>query len=133
LSSGEATTGVSPVTVLTPRRDDMSVISFADESARADPHLNQKFEETLQTAFDIMQTKSLKKALDYLIACNFLTPSPRDISSFLRLYQTRIDTSVLGDYLGEGGTDGDEVERFNLIRFHYTSAISFVGMNVEQG
>lgn len=133
LSPGEATTGVSPVTALTPRRDDMSVISFAEESARADPHLNQKFEETLQTAVDIMQTKSLKKALDYLIACNFLTPSPRDIASFLRLYQTRIDTSVLGDYLGEGGTDGDEVERYNLIRFHYTSAISFVGMNVEQG
>eukprot|EP00557_Chaetoceros_sp_GSL56_P011172 CAMPEP_0176485444 /NCGR_PEP_ID=MMETSP0200_2-20121128/5040_1 /TAXON_ID=947934 /ORGANISM="Chaetoceros sp., Strain GSL56" /LENGTH=2385 /DNA_ID=CAMNT_0017882083 /DNA_START=272 /DNA_END=7429 /DNA_ORIENTATION=+ len=133
LLAGVGPLGVSPITALTPRRDDMSVISFADESARGDPHLNQKFEETLQTAFDIMQTKSLKKALDYLIACNFLTPSPRDIASFLRLYQIRIDTSALGDYLGEGGTDGDEVERYNLIRFHYTSAISFVGMNVEQG
>ena len=80
-----------------------------------------------------MKTKSLKKALDFLIACNILTPSPRDIASFLRLYQARIDTSMLGDYLGDGGKDGDEVEHYNLIRFHYTCAISFVGMNVEQG
>jgi len=125
--------GASPLTARSPRRDDMSVISFADESVRGDPHLSQKFEDTLNTAFEILRTKSLKKALEYLIACNILTPSPRDIASFLRLYQTRIETSVLGDYLGEGGKDGDEVEHYNLIRFHYTSAISFVGMNVEQG
>ena len=125
--------GASQLTARSPRRDDISIISFADESVRGDPHLSQKFEDTLNTAFEILQTKSLKKALEYLIACNILTPSPRDIASFLRLYQTRIETSVLGDYLGEGGKDGDEVEHYNLIRFHYTSAISFVGMNVEQG
>lgn len=125
--------GSSPISGRSPRRDDVSIVSFADESARGDPHLSQKFEETLNTAFEIMKAKSLKKALEYLNACNILTSSPRDIATFLRLYQTRIDTSVLGDYLGEGGKDGDEVEHYNLIRFHYTAAISFVGMNVEQG
>lgn len=125
---------VSPIHGRSPRRDDASNISMTEESIRgSDPILSHKFEENLDTAFEILQTKSLKKALDYLIACNMLTPSPRDIASFLRLYQSRIDTAVLGDYLGEGGKDGDEVEHYNLIRFYYTSAISFVGLNVEQG
>jgi len=94
---------------------------------------NLKIDETLKTAFDIMETKSLKKALDYLFACNFLTHSPRDIASFLRLYQAKIDPEILGDYLGEGGRDGAEIEYFKLIRFFYTRAISFVNMSIEQG
>lgn len=125
--------GSSPLAAKSPRQDDMSIMSFAEESLRGDPQTNQKFEDTLNTAYEIMESKSLKKALEYLVACSLLTPSPRDIATFLRLYQTRIDTAVLGDYLGEGGKDGDEVEHYNLIRFYYTSAISFVGMNVEQG
>lgn len=133
LSASSNFRGTSPLTAKSPRRDDASVVSFAEDSIRGDPHLSEKLEETLDTAFEIMKTKSLKKALDFLIACNILTPSPRDIASFLRLYQARIDTSMLGDYLGDGGKDGDEVEHYNLIRFHYTCAISFVGMNVEQG
>lgn len=125
--------GSSPLAAKSPRQDDMSIMSFAEESLRGGPQTNQKFEDTLNTAYEIMESKSLKKALEYLVACSLLTPSPRDIATFLRLYQTRIDTAVLGDYLGEGGKDGDEVEHYNLIRFYYTSAISFVGMNVEQG
>ncbi len=113
--------------------DDASILSMADDSLRGDPQFTQKMEETLNVAFEIMQDKNLKKAFDYLIACNFLTSSPKDIASFLRLYQSRIDTATLGEFLGEGGKDGDEKEHFNLIRFHYVSAISFVGMNVEQG
>ena len=94
---------------------------------------SHRMEEALKVAFEIMTTKSLKKALEYLIACNFLTPSPRDIASFLRLYQAKLDPMILGEYLGEGGKDGADVEYFNLIRFSYVRAISFVGMNVEQG
>lgn len=125
---------ISPLQGRSPRRDDASNISMTEESIRGSVSiLSHKFEENLDTAFEILQNKSLKKSLDYLIACNMLTPSPRDIASFLRLYQSRIDTAVLGDYLGEGGKDGDEVEHYNLIRFYYTSAISFVGLNVEQG
>jgi len=114
-------------------QDDISVLSMADDSIRGDTHFTQKMEDTLDVAFEIMQGKNLKKAFDYLIACNVLTPSPKDIASFLRLYQSRIDTMTLGEFLGEGGKDGDEVEHFNLIRFNYVCAISFVGMNVEQG
>jgi hypothetical protein len=117
-----------------PKRDDASIVSFADESTmRGDPLLSQKVEEKLNVAFEIVKTKGLKKALDFLIACGFLIQSPRDVASFLRLHQPRIDTAILGDYLGEGGKDGDEVEYFNQIRFNYFSAISFVGLNVEQG
>ncbi|GMI09374.1 hypothetical protein TrLO_g6817 [Triparma laevis f. longispina] len=92
---------------------------------------HRKTEETLRIAFDIIDQKGLKKALNYLIAANFLTPSPRDVSNFLRMYQTSLDATILGDYLGEGGR-GDE-EYWNLIRYHYVRAISFEGMNVEGG
>ena len=52
-------------------------------------------------------------------------------SNFLRVHQARLDSTLLGDYLGEGGTS--DVEYWNLIRYHYVRAISFEGMNVEQG
>ena len=116
-----------------PRRDDASVVSFADDSTKGDPQFSQQVEDILNVAFEIVETKSLKKSLDYLIACNFLTPSARDIASFLRLHQSKIDAVILGDYLGDGGKDVDDAEHFNLIRFNYISAISFVGMNVERG
>lgn len=88
---------------------------------------------TRETAFDIAKKKSIKKAVEYLIACNALTPSPRDIASFLRIHKDRLDQSALGYYLGEGGTDGQETEYWNLIRFSYVRAISFDGMTVEEG
>ena len=98
-----------------------------------DYQVNEKVENILNVSFDIMKSKSLKKALDYLIACNYLTSSPHDIASFLRLHQAQFDSAVLGEYLGEGGRDSDDLEHFNLIRFNYARAISFVDMNVEQG
>jgi hypothetical protein len=115
-----------------------SAMTDADKILSVDEHdephqsSNQKVNEILRTAFDIMNSKSLKKALDYLFACNFLPHSPRDIASFLRLFQSKIDPEILGDYLGEGGRDGADIEHFKLIRFYYTRAISFVDMNVEQ-
>ena len=39
----------------------------------------RKTEETLKKAFEIISEKGLKKGLNYLIAVNFLTPSPRDV------------------------------------------------------
>ena len=93
----------------------------------------QKTEEKLQVALELMATKGVKKAIDYLLACNFIAPSARDVASFLRLHQSQIDPEALGEYLGEGGRDGADVEYWNLIRFNYVRAISFVGMNVEQG
>ena len=85
---------------------------------------------SLEIAFDILLEKGIKKAVEYLTACNILTPSARDIASFLRLHQKRIEPSVLGDYLGEENRCGGE--QWNLIRFHFVRVISFVGMNVEE-
>lgn len=90
-------------------------------------------EVLMETAFEIAEKKSLKKAVDYLVACNALTPAPRDISTFLRIHREQIDQSALGNYLGEGGTGGIETEYWNSIRHLYISAISFIGMNIEEG
>jgi hypothetical protein len=87
----------------------------------------------LSVAFNISREKGLIKAIDYLIACNVLTVSPRDISSFLRIHCEDLNPSDLGSYLGEGGSDPSETEFWNLIRFNYIRAISFVGMTVEEG
>ena len=87
---------------------------------------------TLETAFEIARKKSIKKAVEYLIACNALSTSPRDIASFLRVHKSKLDQAALGLYLGENGLDGQETEYWNLIRFSYVRAISFDGMKVEE-
>lgn len=87
---------------------------------------------TLDTAFEIARKKSIKKAIEYLIACDALTSSPRDIASFLRVNKSKLDQAALGLYLGENGLDGQETEYWNLIRFSYVRAISFDGMKVEE-
>lgn len=89
--------------------------------------------EALDVAFDLISTKGLKKGLDYLIASHLLTSSPRDVASFLRIHQSSIDPAILGEYLGEGGIDASDKDYWNHIRFNYARAISFVGMNIEQG
>lgn len=92
----------------------------------------QTKQETLDVAFELIATKGLKKGIDYLIAVRLLIPSPKHISAFLRIHLSSIDPILLGDYLGEGGVDGADRDFFNLIRFHFTRATSFVGMNIEQ-
>jgi acyl-CoA-binding protein len=94
---------------------------------------HERTKETLKIAFEINKNKGLKKALNYLMACNFLTDSPRDVSNFLRMYQTSLDDALLGDYLGEGGVGSKEEEYWNLVRYHYVRAVSFEGLDVEQG
>jgi hypothetical protein len=90
-------------------------------------------EELFETAFEIAQSKTLKKAVEYLIACNTITPAPMDIANFLRIHKERFDPIDLGLYLSEGGTGGAETEYWNSIRHTFIRAISFVGMNVEEG
>ncbi|KAL3925220.1 MAG: hypothetical protein SGILL_000556 [Bacillariaceae sp.] len=87
----------------------------------------------LNVAFDIANEKGLNKAIDYLIACNVLTASSKDIASFLRIHRGELSSSTLGKYLGEGGADRAQTEYWNLIRFNFIRAISFVGMSVEEG
>jgi hypothetical protein len=88
--------------------------------------------QELDTAFNLIAAKGLKKGIDYLIAIGLLIPSPRHISAFLRIHLSSIDPCILGEYLGEGGVDGSDIDFFNLIRFNFTRATSFVGMNIEQ-
>jgi hypothetical protein len=90
-------------------------------------------QETFDVAFDLIATKnSLKKGIDFLIASRLLIPSPRQISTFLRIHMSSINSGLLGDYLGEGGVDGADTDFFNLVRFNFARATSFVGMNIEQ-
>jgi Guanine nucleotide exchange factor in Golgi transport N-terminal/Sec7 domain len=89
--------------------------------------------ESLETAFEIVEQKSLKKAVEYLIACNILTPSPRDVANFLRFHEDKIGPIALGQYLGENGNGGSESEYWNSIRYLFIRAISFIGMNVDEG
>ena len=92
----------------------------------------QHRQETVNVAFDLITTKGVKKGIDFLIASRLLTPSPRHIATFLRIHLSSIHPSLLGEYLGEGGVDGADTDFFNLVRFNFARATSFVGMNIEQ-
>lgn len=111
-----------------------SVVSSVNDRSRRtmDSIKTSSADASLNTAFEMAQSKNLKKAIEYLIAENFLSPSPRDIAAFLRIHHAKFDPTMLGEYLGEGGVEADE-EHWNLIRFNYVRAISFVGLNAEQG
>ncbi|ETW03596.1 hypothetical protein H310_05005 [Aphanomyces invadans] len=89
--------------------------------------LQKKSQQLLKRGMEIAETKSFKKALEYLIAMGLIKESPRDITSFLRIYHTFFDESDIGDYLGEGD------EEFKLhIRLTYARAISFTGMTLVE-
>ena len=94
---------------------------------------NPSRDETLDVAFEIAQQKSLKKAVEYMIACNMLTPSPRDVANFLRIHKDRLDPSDLGLYLSETGIIGAEIEYWKSIRYLFVRPISFIGMTVDEG
>ena len=108
--------------------------SIAIKSSMSEDSSNeaQNKQEMLDVAFELFATKGLKKGLDYLIAVRLLIPSPNHISAFLRIHLSSIDPRFLGEYLGEGGLDGADTDFFNLIRFNFVRATSFVGMNIEQ-
>jgi hypothetical protein len=95
--------------------------------------ISKERRQTLTIAFGIAKDRGLSRAIDYLMACNVLSASPRDIASFLRIHRGDLCPMALGKYLGERGSDLTETEYWNLIRFSYIRAISFVGMTVEEG
>ncbi|KAG3045490.1 hypothetical protein PC121_g21238 [Phytophthora cactorum] len=76
---------------------------------------------------EISSSKSLKKALEYLVAMNFTKDTPRSITSFLRIYHDFFDETEIGDYLGEGDED-IKVQ----VRLTYVRAISFKGMTLVE-
>jgi hypothetical protein len=89
--------------------------------------------ESFETSFEIAKQKNLKKAIEYLIACNALTSSPRDIANFISFHKEHFDPSDLGIYLSEGGLGGVESEHWAQIRRHFIRAISFNGMSLVEG
>ncbi|RHY18989.1 hypothetical protein DYB25_006548 [Aphanomyces astaci] len=89
--------------------------------------VQKKSQQLLKRGMEIAETKSFKKALEYLVAMGLIKESPRDITSFLRIYHTFFDEGDIGDYLGEGD------EEFKLhIRLTYARAISFTGMTLVE-
>ncbi|KAF1790472.1 Sec7 domain, alpha orthogonal bundle [Phytophthora cactorum] len=85
------------------------------------------FTKLLKRAMEISSSKSLKKALEYLVAMNFIKDTPRSITSFLRIYHDFFDETEIGDYLGEGDED-IKVQ----VRLTYVRAISFKGMTLVE-
>jgi len=91
----------------------------------------QRNRDQLSKALHIYHNKSLKKAIKYLIAVNFMSDTPREVASFLRMYAHELSEEDIGDYLGEGGATESDEKYYNLIRLSYVRAISFVDMPFE--
>ena len=83
-----------------------------------------ELEKALETAFEIAKEKNIKKAIEYLIACNALTPSPRDVANFLRIHKDQLDPMNLGNFISEGGTSSAEIEYWSSVRYLFVRAIS---------
>ncbi|KAL3674688.1 hypothetical protein V7S43_000628 [Phytophthora oleae] len=96
-------------------------------SVRMRNELQKHNQQLLKRAMEISSSKSLKKALEYLVAMNFIKDTPRSITSFLRIYHDFFDETEIGDYLGEGDEDV-KVQ----VRLTYVRAISFKGMTLVE-
>jgi hypothetical protein len=77
--------------------------------------ISKERRQILNIAFGIAKDRGLSRAIDYLMACNVLSASPRDIASFLRIHRGDLCPMALGKYLGERGSDVTETEYWNLI------------------
>jgi len=107
---------------------------YSESDSTLDSHVDiSERKKNINVAFSISREKGLAKAIEYLIACNVLTASPREISSFLRIHSKDLDPAALGRYLGEGGSDHSETDFWNQLRFSFIRAISFVRMTIEEG
>ena len=93
--------------------------------------IQQREREKMQRALEIYRGRGLAKAVRYLVATNFLSETPRDVASFLRLYAHELSAEDIGDLLGEGGATEADEKYWNLVRLSYVSAISFIGMRFE--
>lgn len=108
-------------------RSEVEAVKTAKET-----EVEERGTDHVAIAFEIAKQKGLRKAVEYLNVCNILTASPRDIASFLQLHRSEVDPVSLGKYLGEAGSDASDSEYWNLIRFSYVRAMSFIGMTLDQ-
>ncbi|TFJ87318.1 hypothetical protein NSK_001650 [Nannochloropsis salina CCMP1776] len=100
-------------------------------SVRVRQEQQRKQEEVLTQALSLYRAKGLKKAVQYLVASSFMSDTPRDVASFLRVYRDLLDPEAIGDYLGEGGHAHDAAY-WSLLRLSYVRAVSFHNMTLEQ-
>ncbi|RLN72204.1 hypothetical protein BBJ28_00013882 [Nothophytophthora sp. Chile5] len=96
-------------------------------SVRMRNELQKHNQQLLKRAMEISSAKSLKKAIEYLVAMNFVKDTPRNVTSFLRIYHDFFDEMEIGDYLGEGDEDFKA-----QVRLTYVRAISFKGMTLVE-
>lgn len=101
--------------------------NFGSISVRMRNEVQMHNQQLLRRAMEISSSKSLKKAIEYLVAMNFIKDTPRSITSFLRIYHDFFDEAEIGDYLGEGDEDS-KVQ----IRLTYVRAISFKGLTLVE-
>ncbi|TMW55870.1 hypothetical protein Poli38472_008518 [Pythium oligandrum] len=100
---------------------------YGTMSVRMRNEQQKRNQQLLGRAKEIASSKSLKKAIEFLVAMNFIKDTPRDISSFLRIYHDSFDESDIGDFLGEGDED------FKVqVRLTYVRAISFKGLTLVE-
>lgn len=88
--------------------------------------------EVLEKGLELARTKSLKKAIHYLVAMSYIQNTPDAISSFLRIYADQLDEVAIGDYLSEEGRTETEKQQFEAIREAYFGNISFAGLTFAQ-
>lgn len=100
---------------------------FGTISIRMRNELQKRNQQFLKRAMEIASSKSLKKAIEYLVAMGFVKETPRDVTSFLRIYHDFFDEAEIGDYLGEGDEDFKA-----QIRLSYVRAISFKGLTLVE-
>eukprot|EP01041_Mallomonas_annulata_P008580 gene8580-17701_t len=90
--------------------------------------------ELLQQAIKIYHEKaSLIKAVNFLVSSNYMADSPSEIASFLLLYKSQFDPSAIGELLGEGGRNAEELTYWSQVRYRYARATNYTDMTVEQG
>ncbi|CAN0036923.1 unnamed protein product, partial [Sphacelaria rigidula] len=92
--------------------------------------LRNRAEEVVAQALHLYSTKGLKKAVQFLVASNFISDTPRDIANFLRIYKDDLDPLSIGEFLGE--PDLDDGDYWKAIRLQYVRAIAFHGMTLEE-
>lgn len=113
--------------------DAIGVLTKTNSTIKSRREIALKDQNLLKNAVKIYHEKdSLSKAVKYLISHEFIPNNPQAITSFIRLYKNEFDPAAIGDYLGEGGRTPDEEKYWTNMRYHYTRAVSFVDMDVEQ-
>lgn len=100
-------------------------------SIRFSRTVNIQSSDLLSQAVQIYKEKdSMAKAVKFLVSKNFMSNTPQEYASFVRLYKNHFDPAAIGDFLGEGGRTKEEEHFWDQTRFRFTRAISFVEMEL---